>query len=171
MCTLRASQDTLVTATVASAVTIGYNFSLTGANVNSGFFDQYKIEAVRVSVVPRNNAVNLQTGLTDLYCVIDYDDSNSLSSSNQAQNYANCIKLAPGESCARTFTPRIAVAAYTGTFSGFTSPSPQWLDAASPAIQHYGFKIYVPATGVIGQTVFQQWDINFEYYICFRNVI
>jgi len=169
--TIRCQTDNLVTTTIGSAVTPTFNFTLSGANVGSGFFDRYKIEAIRFSVVPRNNAMGLVSGLSDLFFVIDYDDSNALSSTAQAMQNATCIKLAPGESATRTFAPRIAVAAYNGLFTGYASQKSQWLDAASTTIQHYGVKIYVPATGVTGQTVFQQWDINIEYFISFINSI
>jgi len=169
--TIRCQSDNLITATAGSAVTPSFNFSLALATIGSGFFDRYRIEAIRFSIVPRNNAVGLVSGLSDLFFVIDYDDSNALTSTAQAMQNGTCIKLAPGESATRTFSPRVAVATYNGSFGGFANQKAQWLDAASTTIQHYGVKIYVPATGVVGQTVFQQWDVNMEYFISFINSI
>jgi hypothetical protein len=169
--TIRSQSDDLITATAGSVVSRGFNFTLAGANIGSGFYDQYRIDAIRFNVVPRNNAVGVQIGLSDLFLVIDYDDSTALTSTAQAQAFSTVMKLAPGESASRTFSPRIAVAAYNGAFSGFLNQGPQWIDAASNTIQHYGIKIYVPATGVVGQTVFQQWDINIEYFISFKHSI
>lgn len=169
--TIRCQTDSLITATAASAVASSFNFTLSQANVGSGFYDRYRIESVRFNLLPRNNAIGLEAGLCDIFFVIDYDDSNALTSTAQAMQNATCIKLAPGESCSRTFSPRVAVATYNGAFTGYANQRSQWLDAASTTIQHYGVKLYVPATGVVGQTVFQTWDINIEYFISFMNSI
>jgi hypothetical protein len=169
--TVRCQTDGVLTATAASAVTTTFNFTLSSANIGSGFYDRYKIDAIRFSIVPRNNAIGLVSGLSDFYFAIDYDDSNSFVSSAQAIQNATCIVLAPGESATRTFAPRIAVATYNGAFAGYANQKSQWLDAASTTVQHYGVKIYVPATGVVGQTVFQQWHYTVEYFISFLNSI
>lgn len=167
-CSVRTSFDDLVTATSGSVVTRGFAFTLNQMNIGSGFFDRYRIDAIRFNVVPRNNAIGLTAGLVDLFFVIDYDNVSALSSTSQAQAYATCLKLAPGESASRTFAPNLAIASYTGTiFSGFANQKPQWIDAGSASVQHYGVKLYVPATGLVGQTVFQQWDINVECFLSF----
>lgn len=170
-CTVRASNDDLIASSSGSVVTRSYQFSLSGTTLGSGFFDRYRIDAIRFNVVPRNNALGLVPGLVDIFCVIDYDDASLLTSTAQAQAYATCLKMAPGESCSRTFAPNLAIAAYNGAFSGFANQKPQWIDAASASVQHYGVKLYIPATGVVGQTVFQQWDINIEYFISFSQSI
>lgn len=169
--TIRSQTDDLISPQIGSVTTRSYSFTLSQANIGSGFYDRYKIDAIRFNVIPRNNAIGLTAGLADLFFVIDYDDASLLTSTSQAMGYATCLKMAPGESASRTFAPNIAVAAYNGTFGGFANQKPQWLDANSNTIQHYGVKLYIPATGLIGQTVFQQWDINIEYFISFTQSI
>lgn len=169
-CTLRSCKNDVLTAGITNSAG-GYIFSLSNAQIGSAIFDRYRIDAVRFSIAPRNNAIGVQTGLTDLYFVIDYDDASSLASQTAAETYSTVIKLAPGESSSRTFAPRIAVAAYNGAFTGFLNQGPQWIDCASNTVQHYGIKTFIPGTGVIGQTVFQTWDIQIEYFIKFISTI
>jgi hypothetical protein len=158
-------------ATPTSAVNTTYIFSLANANLSSGQFDQYRIQAIRFSIVPQNNAIGLvtnsTTALTPLYCVIDYDDATALTSSAAAEEYNNCITLSPGESLSRTFQPRMAVGAYAGTFTGFANVAPQWIDAVSTGVQHYGIKTYIPGV-TAAQTQLQTWQVIVEYAVELR---
>jgi hypothetical protein len=144
------------------------------AAVSTGFWDQYMIEAVRFTIQPQNNAIGLVTNSTTalelLYCVIDYDDSTALSTAANAMAYSNCVVLGPGESCERTFQPRMAVAAYAGAFTSYGNVAPQWIDSASTGVQHYGIKLYVPGA-TAAQTLLQSWNYTVEYFIRFRKSI
>lgn len=157
---------------VATAPT--FYFALSFCNVGVGFWDQYRIKAIRYSIRPQNNAIGLVTNSTNsivpLYCVLDYDDATALSSVANAESYSTCIVLSAGESCERLFQPRMALAAYTGTFVGFANVADQWIDANSTNVQHYGVKCYVPG-GAAGQTALQSWDVIIEYFIQFRKSI
>jgi hypothetical protein len=178
----RVTEQTIVKGTatsgfIAQAVSAQnptYNFTLSGFNVGSGFYDQYRIEAVRFTITPQNNAIGLFTNSTTsvvpLYCVIDYDDSSALTSVGQANSYTTCVVLNPGESMERVFKPRMALAAYSGTFVGFANVADQWLDAASTTVQHYGVKLYIPGA-TAAQTLLQGWDITVEGFISLRKSI
>jgi hypothetical protein len=171
---VRALTATTIVAVANASVKPTFNFTIGSLNVGSGFFDQYMIEAIRFVITPQNNAIglvtNTTTALLPLYCVIDYDDSTALSSAGAAVSYSNCISLAPGESCERVFQPRMALAAYSGTFVGFANAAPQWIDAASTGVQHYGIKIWVdPADNA--QTLLQSWDVSVEHFVRFRRSI
>jgi hypothetical protein len=151
-----------------------YYFTLTDSGISSGPFDQYRINCVRFTIAPQNNAIGLvtnsTTALVPLYFVIDYDDATALSTEADALQYNNVVVLNPGESANRLFRPKMAVAAYTGTFTGYANMEPQWLDAASPTIQHYGVKVLIPGA-TAAQTLLQSWDVTIEYWIDFRNAI
>lgn len=151
-----------------------YYFSLASANVGSGFFDQYRILAIRFNLRAQQNAIGLTTNstttVTPIYCVIDYDDASSLGSANAAMAYSNCLVLSPGQSCSRTFKPRAAMAAYNGTFGGYASVASPWIDANSNTVQHYGVKLYIPGV-TAGQTLLQSWEVEIEYFIQFKKVI
>jgi hypothetical protein len=139
----------------------------------TGLFDQYRIECVCFRLIPMQNAIGLSTNSTTTtvtpYVVVDYDDNNALTSAAQARSFESCIIVPPGVGCARQFKPRIAVSAYTGSFGGFANLSAQWLDAASPTIQHYGVKLFIPGA-TAAQTQLQSWTVEREYWISFRKV-
>lgn len=153
-------------ATASSAPT--YNFTLSSSNASAGTFDQYRIPAVRFSIKPNQNAIQLLTNstttVTSIVCVIDYDDSSALGSYAAGCAYANAVIVPPGKSLSRTFRPHIAVAAYQGTFGGYANMSDVWLDSAYNTIQHYGVKLFIPGV-TAAQTQLQTWDIEIEYYI------
>jgi hypothetical protein len=171
--TIHAMNSFTATPTAASDVAPIYNFRMIDANVGTGFYDQYMIEAIRFSIVPRQNAIGINSvAVSDLFCVIDYDDSAALTSANAAQAYATCVKLSPGESLERTFQPKMAIGAYGGTlFSSYANVKPMWIDSVSNTVPHYGIKCFIPATGSVGQTTFQVWDITCEFYIKLRNTL
>jgi len=155
-----------ITATPTTPITTTYNFNLSASNATAGNFDQYRLMAVRFSIVPNNNAIGLvtnsSTGLVPVYCVIDYDDTNALASASAAEGYNNCIVLNPGESLSRTFRPRMALAAYSGAFASYANVEPLWIDASSNGVQHYGIKLYIPGV-LAAQTLLQSWNIIVEY--------
>jgi hypothetical protein len=171
---VRGVANAVVTASPTLDVKNSYNFQLGNANIGSGFFDQYRILAVRFTVSSQNNAIGLVTNsttvLVPMYIVIDYDDSGTLGSVGAAEAYSNCLVLHPGESCERIFKPRVALGAYNGTFTGYANVGDVWLDAGSNNVQHYGVKTFVPACAV-GQTLLQSWDIHIEYFVEFRKAI
>jgi hypothetical protein len=174
-CVVRGMQSAVITAQATSAQNLTYYFNLVNAQVGTGFFDQYRIPAIRFNVRPQQNAIGLTTNstttVTSIYVVIDYDDANSLSGIGAYQTYSNCVALAPGQSLSRTFRPHIAMAAYTASaFSAYANESNVWIDAVSNAVQHYGVKIYVPGV-TAAQTQLQSWDVEVEYFIEFRKVI
>jgi len=165
-----------IAATPTTNAAFAYNFQLANLDGYTNFtslFDQYMLDAVRVSIVPNNNAINLQVNTTvnlvPLYCVVDYDDASVPTSIAQMREYDNCIICEPGESIIRTFSPRLAAAAYSGAFTSFLNLGPQWIDAASPTVAHYGLKIFIPGVAS-GQTQLQTWDVQFEYYYSFRSL-
>lgn len=173
-CVVRAVAQGTITSQATAATQTNYNFQLANANVGAGFFDQYKIEAIRFTIAPQNNAIGLVTNstttLVPLYCVIDYDDNSNLGSAAAAEAYSTCVVLHPGESCERTFQPRMALGAYSGAFTSYANVAPQWIDAASTTVQHYGIKTFVPGAAA-SQTTLQAWDIIVEYFIRFRKSI
>lgn len=171
---IRALANDVITASATANVAGAYTFTLNSANVGVGFFDMYKIEAVRVNIRPQQNAIGLFTNSTNavapFYNVIDYDDASSLASAGDAESYSTCLALPVGQSCSRTFRPRMALAAYQGTFTGYANVASTWIDSSYPSVQHYGLKYFVPKV-TTGQTQLQSWDISIEYFISLKKSI
>jgi len=160
-------------ATQSSSINANFNNTDNVANFQT-IFDQYRIVAMRVNIIPQNNAIRLvtnsTTSLVDFYTVIDYDNPTALSNAAAARDYENCMIQAPGESAMRVFQPRMALAAYAGAFTSYANTQPLWIDCASPSVQHYGLKYFIPQA-TAAQTQLQSWELNAEYFIQFRSVI
>jgi hypothetical protein len=173
-CVIRALGHGTLSSSASSVTATSLTFSLSQSGINSGTWDQYKLLAVRVTIVPDQNAVglftNTTTSYTPLYFVLDFDDATNLTSYVAAEAYSNCVVLGAGESCERLFKPRTAVSAYTGAFGGFANMSDLWIDAASNTVQHYGAKIFVPQA-TAAQTLLPSWQISTEYFFAFRKSI
>jgi len=174
--TRQVTGPTMITAAPTSAVNSTTYFQLSNLDNYTTFqnmFDQYRIDAIRMTITSQNNAVgmvvNSTTTLVPLYCVLDYDNTSNLGSAAAARQYANCVVLEPGKSCVRTFQPRVATAAYSGAFTSFANQAPPWIDSASPSVQHYGVKIFVPGVAA-AQTSLQSWDVTYEYYVSFKSI-
>jgi hypothetical protein len=134
-------------------------------------FDQYRIMEIEVWIHPEGSPSG--TALTgvyqgSLYTVIDYDDSNALTSTAQATQYENCT-VTPLQTCGvyRKFRPHQAAATYQGTFAGFQNEVSTWNDVAYPAIQHYGLKLAADPTPTAGAV---QYVIDTRVWVQFRNI-
>jgi len=154
----------------------GFAFTLSdcdGYSTYTSVFDQYRIDAVSVTLRACNNAIGLVTNSTTtlepLYLVIDYDNANTPSSIAALREYDNCMVVSPGESVTRTFAPHAALGAYNGSFAGYANVGRTWIDCASTGVQHYGYKYGVPAA-TTGQTLLQSWIVERTYWISFRRV-
>lgn len=165
-----------ITASATGVTNTVVTFALNGINgaaTLTSLFDLYKIDAIRVTVRPNNNALGLAdptvTSLLPLYWVIDYNDAVVLASANAALEYDNCMILSPGESASRTFTPKYSLLTKSAAGSDYISRSGDWLNAVSDDVLHYGCKFFVPQAGA-AQTFLQTWIVEQEYYLTLRAV-
>jgi len=143
--------STTIDQTGAVLVTLG---AFPTATDITNLFDQYRIVQVKVEFIP--TARNEDSAA--LTTVIDYDDSATLTSLNQALQYDTRMSTTSGTQVTRVFAARPALAAYTGSFNGFTSSSPfTWIDSASTNISYYGCKYYLPA--IAGAPTLPLYDI------------
>lgn len=127
-------------------------------------FDQYKFVEVEVWITPATPVQTL-VGTAYFYSVIDYDDANNLSSIPAVVQYTNLVCSPHTNGHYRKFTPHIAGAVYSGAFTSFANRRPEWIDVASPNVQHYGLKCASDSTST---TVPIQ--VMTRIWIQFRNV-
>jgi len=129
----------------------------------TSLFDSYRI--VQVSVMFQPCATPPSTGSQGpFYTAIDYDDSSTTALAALVR-YDTVQSDSVGTYFERTYTPRIATAAYSGAFTSFAQDSMQWLDAASNTIIHYGLKYALP-NGTIATPL---WNITVSAVIQCRN--
>jgi hypothetical protein len=167
---------TLAASTLAD-VTQGLSFALSGVNgagTLASAFDFYRIDAVRVTVRPNNNAVQVVdpsvTKLVPLYWVIDYNDTTALTSAAVALEYDNCMVLNPGESATRTFQPRYSMVVRSASGTDYVNHVGDWINSSSDDVLHFGSKIFIPQVNA-AQAVLQTWTVQLEYYLTFRQVV
>jgi len=144
----------------------------------SALFDQYRIEKIKLRFMYRGSSISILSAaspnalLPMAHVVLDFDDSNALTTIASALEYATHRYLRPGDSLEIEFTPAIARALYaSGAFTGYELiPSNQvWIDMANTGVPHYGVK------GVIenlttASTENVVWDVNATYVVSFSNV-
>lgn len=133
------SSSATVPTFVGSAITAG---GLSNFPDMSAAFDQYRIRAVQYNFYPRTVSVNNNSSIVGLvHSVIDFDDASAPTSIAQCLAYSNCYVCSGLTAFTRTFTPRLALAAYGGAFTQFANADPhQWIDCASSNVQYYGLK-------------------------------
>jgi len=136
--------------------------SLTQISSLTAVFDQYRIDFVECWIVPRQMA-SVAAGTatsTDaqMFSVIDYDDANALSVGSDYLSYTNCITTPGFMGHYRKFVPRMAIAAYgSGVFTSYANEGPQWIDAGTTAVAHYGLKVGVGVIGNVGAQVYDMF--------------
>jgi len=111
-------------------------------------FDAYKILQIRMYFQPTGTAI----ASAPIQSAIDYDDY-SAPTAGVLEQYDSFQTVPFGQYFERTFNPRIAVAAYSGAFTSFANQRAGWLDIASPNVQHYGLKIYIPVVNTVSSMV------------------
>lgn len=138
----------------------------------TSLFDKYRITGIRAYFMPRANIVN-QSNLTSSFTeippiitVVDYDDASGTDTYTQLEQYENAKVHYEFKPFSVYFKPMIAVAAYQGAFTGYSSSRKMWIDAASPDVEYYSLKwASLPYSAGNSTTVYPAWDIMFTYYL------
>jgi hypothetical protein len=145
----------------------------------TSLFDQYRIMMVEVTFY--SPYVTIQATATPklmLHTVNDYDDYTAVTPTAM-QEYETYQQrdLSFGKPIHFSFKPRVALAAYSGAFTSYANQGNQWLDVASPAVQHYGLKYaleMVFSTGGRNTNVLMNWATCVrtcvKYHLQFRTV-
>jgi len=137
--------DATIIAGSASVPTFGnWNFQLTNldqASQLAAVFDQYRVAELEVWCYASGIGDNSTIANSSKYLtVIDYDDSNNLSTYNSGLDYTNVVETPIALGHYRRFVPHIAVAAYSGAFTSYKNDTAPWIDLNSLTVQHYGIK-------------------------------
>jgi hypothetical protein len=165
----RATLDLQGNLSAVSETQLGIQFSLTQLpNYLSwtAIFDQYCIPCAVLQIRTSEN-VATDSGLGPMpriWSALDHDDANAISVS-AIRAYASCKEQRMVDSVTRIVYPRIATAAYSGAFTSFSN-SRMWIDAGSPAVQHYGVKIAMEADTRVNVG---EYLIRYTVYYAFRN--
>jgi len=162
-----AAPVTITSSTVAETL-FAFNFQLSylpGYTEFSAAFDQYKIDEVEILVLPSvTTSTTADPVPAWVVMAVDYDDATTPANLSALYEYASCRVFEATKPVSFKLKPRIATAAYSGAFTSYANNPPQWIDIASPSVQHYGLKFGVPATAVA-----QKWNVFANYHLSFRS--
>jgi len=138
--TLTFMSNAWLTSSVTVQVRVAQSFQLSSFNSYTNMttvFDSYKIEMIEAILTPQAATTVAYPLLTT---VTDFDDASTPGSFANVQDRPNSLTTSGGAGHYHRFRPYVAVALYSGAFSSFGSEPSQWIDCASPNVQHYGLK-------------------------------
>jgi len=142
--------------------------SLPQASSMTTLFDKYRFLQVIVVFTPTFTVSNSTTSYPGrLTTVLDYDDAVVPASTAALYNYDTKQQCEGTQVCRRVLRPRPAIAAYSGAFTSFATPSqPLWINSASPGVQHYGVK-YVLDQYNVATVTSASYNVTAEFIIEF----
>lgn len=146
-------------------------------------FDKYRIDKVDIYYTSSWDSNNGSGGVQLFYgpavaYTIDTDDALSTSASDLMQ-FAKCkytqLSNQRSRNLLASFRPEPNIPTYTagGTIAGSAgAPKDLWLDAATPAIEHYGFKMAIDQLNTTTQANSDWTQIQFQvrYHISMKDV-
>lgn len=127
-------------------------------------YDQYKIKAVKCTLIPRHTEVGLGTITQgNMWSVLDYDDSAIPTSLDALLQYQNTKRTRMNQTHSRYLKPMVG----TALAGGSTAPKRnQWIDATNSGVEHRGIKFWFDQRGTAPVT----YDVQIKYYLAFKNV-
>lgn len=132
----------------------------------TALFDQYRINKVKVTFMPRANSADVGStaGLVKFFSVIDYDDADAPTNLTDLLQYENLKTTRCISDHSRVLAPRFATEVYQSAIATGYSARRGWLDCDNPSIQHFGLKWcwqQLPAGA-------QSMDLKVDYYLSFK---
>jgi hypothetical protein len=104
----------------------------------TSLFDQYRVDQLEVWLEP--SSVLSTANYSTLATAIDLDDANVATAYSQVEGKQGALV---GEGAAGRYhrwRPHVAIAEFSGAFTSYGNAPAGWIDAASPSVQHFGFK-------------------------------
>jgi hypothetical protein len=126
-----------------SAILTAQNFTSTPTLFT--VFDQYRFEQIEAWLEFINP--NSASSFPDFVSAVDLDDGNIPTSVGQVIDHQGALVSSGPGGHYHKWKPHVAVAVYSGAFTSFANEEAQWIDSASPAVQHYGLKSAIISNG------------------------
>jgi len=145
-------------------------------------FDQYRIDRIDAKFMsPYTNTEQVPGSTTTpdatlyLHTCNDYDDATAISPATmQEYETYKVSQLSSGKPVVMSFVPHIALSTYAAGFGSFANFKPQWIDAASAGVEHYGLKYDFEVVCGDGSPGFMNgkytFDVFFTYHVSCRSV-
>jgi len=143
------TQQTAFTTSAVATVYYGNYFTINGFSGYAEYlslFDQYRIDEIEVWLEPFETQSSVQALCGTLTSAIDLDDANTPTTIASVQAHQNALVTNGVAGHYHRWKPHMAVGVYSGAFTSFGNMPADWIDSASPGVQHYGFKSAITAT-------------------------
>lgn len=160
---LRFEVATFATGSAVAFVGAAANITLSLLNPGNQYaslFDQYRIDVVEAWI--DNNFPRTTGGTTLITSAVDTDDSNVPTTFTSVDDRQGSLLSNGVVGHYHKWVPHMAVACYSGAFTSFASQCAEWIDVASPGVQHYGIKFGIAA----GQT--NVYSLSIRALVSFR---
>lgn len=154
----------------------GRSFTLSSLPNSSEFtslYNQYRITQIDLIYEFSTHILPSSKAYPRLTFCVDYNDASNPSAESELLQYETAEVFQFGQvkhTFKRSFKPRVALAAYQGTFSGYTTaPESMWLNCDNTSIQYYGIKEWVSNYNTVlasGATL----TVYARYYMDFKAV-
>lgn len=152
------------------AVGAGLNFRLSQVPNSSEFttlYDQYKIKAVKCTLIPRFTEVPIGSTQGNMWSVLDYDDSSPPGNLDELLQRQNLKRTRMHQIHSRYLRPMVTQEVYaTGVATAYAPKRNVWLDCTNSDVEHYAVKFWFDARGTAPVT----YDLQLKYYLAFKNV-
>jgi hypothetical protein len=139
-----------IIASVAVPQRYGYSFKLSdlpGYSEFTNLFDAYRINWVELMFIPdfMNSQANSYVNNHVMVTCADYDDASVPANEAELQQHENCVTRNALKDFKVRIQPRAAQAMFgAGAFTSYAeSKAGKWIDCASPAVEHYGYKAVI----------------------------
>jgi hypothetical protein len=109
-------------------------------------FDQYRIDQLETWLTAENP--NQAGNFPILTSCIDLDDANVPTVVGGLEDHIGAIVSDGPGGHYHKWKPHIAVATFSGAFTSYANMPSQFIDSASPGVQHFGLKAGVYSNGV-----------------------
>lgn len=148
--------------------------SIPGVSDFTGLYDQYRINAVKWTLIPRGNNSDITPGSgstssansVGIFSCLDYDDSTNLTSITQYLQYQNNKMTRTHQQHSRYLKPKINAQIVNNVTSVSAVNMKGWLDITASDVPHYGIKYCLQQA----PSSVQQFDLKVDYYIAFKCV-
>lgn len=136
----------------------------------TNLFDSYKINMVKVELIPQFDNANAGSStstnvISQNYSVLDYDDIAVPTSMDTLMQYQNLKRCPSTKVMKRLIKPRIASEIFNTGIATAYGPRRGWVDCNYDTVEMYGIKF-----GFTSNPQSQKYGLKATYYLAFKNV-
>lgn len=153
-----------------------YTFKLSDLGNSTAFailFDQYRVNAVRITFYPQYNVYNAATStiaVPEIYTAIDYNSAVVPSSVSEVDQYTTVKRQMFTRPHSRYLKPKVLYSIQDqGLTAAYANGPKPWLEIASPDVPHFAIIGAITASqssSIVPQLV----RVTVTYYVSFRSV-